>query len=457
MTSLQQNWSLPDHLLDLIVQNVNEKKDLTAFSMVQQSWRQAALRKIYDRFVISVPPHLFEKRRSHLRSLENFFATARIGSYVAELVIKMKILQDEEEALPQPVLESSAASITSTRSISFRPTSPKGLVQLLRSLRRNSSASNEDLAGVPVTPTKTSSVTSLNVSIAIYILSIINQCPYLRKITLDFGKERFRMSLNSDYLFRTMLRNEIGASTIKDLTIVDLPKLYLPHDSMAEWIASLGELEKFTASKVPSNFFTPGFQQSMAKSAAPIKAMILRDITLWNNEDDLEPNLWFPPTLQSLRLENCSQLLTSYPILVTVASSCPELRELYLPVLQEKHSRFIKRSNSMNSGPRSPGSPPAPSYLEHGLYKILQRCQELQILDLAGNTGISDGVLMSIATHGDNLKQLHLDECRGVTGRNLEWRSSYQLEMMSMSGCHAIEPRFLATIRDFCPQAEIWA
>jgi hypothetical protein len=456
MTSLHQNWSLPDHLLDLIVQNIDDKKDVFAFSMVQQSWRQAALRKIYDRFVISVPPHLFEKRRSYLRSLENFVATARIGSYVAELVIKMKILQDEEEAL-QPALESSAASIASTRSISFRPTSPKGLVQMLRSLRRNSSASNEDLAGVPVTSTKTTSVSSLNISIAFYILSIINQCPYLRKLTLDFGKERFRMSLNSDYLFRTMLRNEIGASTIKDLTIVDLPKLYLPHESMAEWIASLGELETFTASKVPSNFFTPGFQQAMAKSAAPIKTMILRDITLWNNEDDLAPNLWFPPTLQSLGLENCSQLLTSYPILVTVASSCPELRELHLPVLQEKQSRFIKRSNTMISGTKPPGSAPTCSNLEHGLYKILQRCQELQVLDLAGNTGISDAVLMSIATHGDNLKQLHLDECRGVTGRNLEWRSSYQLEMMSMSGCHAIEPRFLATIRDFCPQAEIWA
>ncbi|KAI9282962.1 hypothetical protein BC943DRAFT_328004 [Umbelopsis sp. AD052] len=454
MSSLQQNWSPPDHVLDLIVQNIDEKKDVLAFSMVQQSWRQAALRKIYDRFVISVPPHLFEKRRSYLRSLESFFATARIGSYVAELVIKMKILQDDEEATAQPILESSAASISSVRTTSFRPTSPKGLVQMLRSLRRNSSASNEDLAGVPVTPNKTTG-SSLNIYIAIYILSIINQCPYLRKVTLDFGKERFRMSLNSDYLFRTMLRNEIGASTIKDLTLVDLPKLYLPHDSMAEWIASLGELETFTASKVPSNFFTPGFQRAMAKSAAPIKTMVLRDITLWNNEDDLEPNLWFPPTLQSLRLENCSQLLTSYPILVTVASSCPELRELYLPVVQENQSRFIKRSNSMNSGTKLPGPPR--SNLEHGLYKILQRCQELQILDLAGNTGISDAVLMSIATHGDNLKQLHLDECRGVTGRNLEWRSSYHLEMMSMSGCHAIEPRFLATIRDFCPQAEIWA
>ncbi|KAH8552049.1 hypothetical protein BGW37DRAFT_490496 [Umbelopsis sp. PMI_123] len=451
MTSLHQNWSLPDQLLDLIVQHIDDKKDVIAFGMVQLSWRQAALRRLYDCFVVSVPPHLFEKRRKYLRSLENFMSTAQIGGYVAELVIKMKILQDDE-VVPQPLLESSATSTSSSRSINIRPTSPKGLVQLLRSLRRNSSTSNEDLSAAPVTPIKTASTPSMN--IAIYILSIIDQCHYLRKLTLDFGKERFRMSLNSDYLFRTMLQNEMGASTIKDLAIIDLPKLYLPHDSMTEWISSLKSLEKFTASKVPSNFFTPEFQQGMAKSSAPINTMTLKDITLWNNEDELEPNLWLPPALKSLRIENCSQLLSCYSILVTVASSCPELRELYIPILQEKPSRFIKYSGSRTS---PLGSPPPRNNLEYGLYKILQQCQELQVLDLAGNTGISDAVLMSIATHGQNLKQLHLDDCRGVTGRNLEWRSSYQLEMMSMSGCHAIEPRFLATVRDFCPRAEIWA
>lgn len=445
-TLIYHNWSLPDTVLDHIVQYIDNKQDVMAFSMVQRSWRQAAIRKLYDRFVLTVPAHLFEHRRRYLRELENIMTTHRRGIYVEELVLKMKILQDDEPTV-KPMVESSSTS--TSRSSNPRPTSPKGLVQILRSLRKNSTGNIEDPSSPQTTPTGPS------LDIAILLLSIIHQCRYLRKLTLDFGKERFRMSLNADYLFRVMLQNRIGASTIKYLTIIDLPKLYLPHHSMAEWICSLHELQSFTASKVPSNFFTREFQSRMAKTAPPITTMTLRDITLWDNEADLVPNLWIPPTLQSLKLENCAELTTSTSILATVAFSCPELRELHLPVAQDKLTLMIRRP-STGSRASPPGSP-ARSPLESGICHILQHCPDLQILDLAGNTGISDSVLLSIATLGENLKQLRLDDCRSVTGRNLEWRSSYQLEKMYMSGCNALEPRFLATVLDYCPKAEIWA
>jgi hypothetical protein len=447
MYTSHQNWSVLDDVLDRIVQHIDDKRDVMAFSIVQKSWRQAAIRKIYDRFVLTVPAHLFEHRKQYLHELENIMNTHRRGIYVDELVLKMKILQDDEITV-KPMVESSSTS--TTRSSNARPTSPKGLVQILRSLRKSST--NDEQTNMQAPATKPAPGPSMD--IAIILLSIIHQCRYLRKLTLDFGKERFRMSLNADYLFRVMLQNRIGASTIKYLTIIDLPKLYLPHNAMAEWICSLHELKSFTASKVPSNFFTRDFQQRMARTAPPITIMTLKDITLWDNEADLVPNLWIPPTLQSLKLENCIELTQSTSILATVAFSCPELRELHLPVAQDKLTFMVRRSST--SSRASPGSPTR-STLESGICQILQHCPDLQVLDLAGNSGISDSVLLSIATLGENLKQLRLDDCRSVTGRNLEWRSSYQLEKMYMSGCNAIEPRFLATVLDFCPEAEIWA
>src|ERR1700732_843348 len=108
-TLIYHNWSLPDTVLDHIVQYIDNKQDVMAFSMVQRSWRQAAIRKLYDRFVLTVPAHLFEHRRRYLRELENIMTTHRRGIYVEELVLKMKILQDDEPTV-KPMVESSSTS-----------------------------------------------------------------------------------------------------------------------------------------------------------------------------------------------------------------------------------------------------------------------------------------------------------------------------------------------------------
>ncbi|CAM0142927.1 hypothetical protein VKS41_002493 [Umbelopsis sp. WA50703] len=441
------NWSLPDSVLDLIVHHLDTRKDIIAFSTVQRSWRLAAIRKLYDRLVIDIPQPAFEHRRALLGRLENIMTMHKRGNYVDELVLKMRILQDEETFV-KPLVESSSSS--TTKSASPRPTSPKGLVQMFRSFRKNSNASEEDQALV----NSQSPAPTPCMDMAIIVFSIINQCRYLRKITLDFGKERYRMSLNADYLFRLMLQSGTGASTIKYLTIIDLPKLYLPHNPITDWISSLYKLKAFVASKVPSNFFTPDFQRKMARTAPPITSMTLKDITLWDTEADLVPNLWIPPSLESLTLENCAELTKSTPILSTVSFSCYQLRELHLPVRQDKLA-FVSRRSSVRGA--APHGTPLRSPLEHGICQIVQHCPNLQVLDLAGNTGISDSVLLSICTMGENLVQLRMDDCRSFTGRNLQWRSSYQLEQISVSGCSAIEPQFLATVLDFCPKAEIWA
>ncbi|KAJ2959024.1 hypothetical protein NQZ79_g5436 [Umbelopsis isabellina] len=442
------NWSLPEPVLDIIVHHLDTRKDVIAFSAVQRSWHLAAIRKLYDRLVVDVPQPIFEYRRAFLSRLENIMRIHKRGNYVDELVLKMKILQDEE-AFVKPMVESSSSS-TTTKS-SSRPTSPKGLVQMIRSLRKNSNASEDD--SIPTSSQASAPTPSMDIAITLF--SIINQCRYLRKITLDFGKERYRMSLNADYLFRLMLQSGTGASTIKYLTITDLPKLYLPHNPITDWISSLYKLKTFEASKIPSNFFTPDFQRKMARTAPPIMCMTLKDITLWDTEADLVPNLWIPPSLESLTLENCAELTTSTPILSTVSLSCYHLRELYLPVRKNKLA-LVSRRSSVRGGAPSQGAP-GRSPLEHGICQIVQHCPSLRVLDLAGNSGISNSVLLSICTMGENLVQLRMDDLQNYTGRDLQWRNSYHVDHISASVCSAIEPQSLATVTNFRPKAEIWA
>ncbi|KAG2182139.1 hypothetical protein INT43_007066 [Umbelopsis isabellina] len=443
------NWSLPELVLDTIVHHLDTRKDVIAFSAVQRSWHLAAIRKLYDRLVVDVPQPIFEHRRAFLGRLENIMRIHKRGNYVDELVLKMKILQDEE-AFVKPMVESSSSSTTTTKS-SSRPTSPKGLVQMIRLLRKNSNASEDD---PPPTSSQAPAPTP-SMDIALTLFSIINQCRYLRKITLDFGKERYRMSLNADYLFRLMLQSGTGASTIKYLTITDLPKLYLPHNPITDWISSLYKLETFEASKIPSNFFTPDFQRKMARTAPPILCMTLKDITLWDTEADLVPNLWIPPSLESLTLENCSELTTSTPILSTVSLSCYHLRELYLPVKKNKLALVSRRSSGRGGAP--PHGAPRRSPLEHGICQIVQHCPSLRVLDLAGNSGISNSVLLSICTMGENLVQVRMDDFRNFTGRDLQWSNSYHVDDISTPFSSAIEPQALATVTDFRPKAEVWA